>query len=94
MNSAGGLSRPKLKPDLEKLSVAKTYLDGRFPGSCTVALLLVVATACKDAKSEGGGLEKIARLQGWMEDAVFTEEIPSNVTVALVLSDRVVWIAR
>jgi hypothetical protein len=94
LNSAGGLSRPKLKLDLNKLSVAKTYLDGKFPGNRTVALLLVVATACKDADTEQDGLDKISRLRRWMEDAAFTREIPSNVTVALVLSDRVVWIAR
>jgi len=96
LNSAGGLSRGDLKADLEKLSVAKTYLDmdSKFPGNRTVALLLVAATACKGAKNEEKGEQKIDRLQEWMEDAAFTSEIPSNVTVALVLADKVVWVAK
>ena len=94
LNSAGGLSRRQLQDDSKKLSVAKTYLDGRFLDNRTVALLLVVATACKGVDTEADGVLKLDWLQGWMEDTAFTREIPSNVTVALVLRDKVVWVGQ
>jgi len=71
LNSAGSLKRSHLRRDMEKLSVVREHLlksSWSNPDEEPICLLLVVATACKDATSEEEGRSSADRVAGWVEE--------------------------
>ena len=93
LNAAGGLCRSTLKRDLYKLSIAKDYLRSKpDEGKDTIALLLIVATACKGIREKVKNREKVKSFVKLLTSWDSPEEIAPNVIIRMVLRNGVTQI--
>lgn len=97
LNSAAGLGARALNADLRKLRAVQRYLVQTAPDEPTLAVLVIVATAFKDAVDADGRPDpaqadaKFAELLAWVQRDHAAEPGDPPVEIAILLNDRVVY---